>query len=371
MRKPSAGGGRDSGFHAAAFGWLPRLVLVVAALAGAAAGPAWSRTAAPLPWLVAIVFVGLPHGASDFAVSRTVCRGSTLALVWTGYLAAMAAVAALFVAAPLLSVAAFVALSCWHFGAAEGESASPEPHAAPATFLAGVVTRGCAVLALPLAAWPAATAAAATDLVALAVGPRAAAGMVPEAAVRSAGLALVVLTVLAAAIEGLAAAGHPPSRRSWRRDVIELAVIGSLGWFTDPLFSVGLVFLVWHAWRQMPPVAASLSGAAPTSWPELGRALVHIHCAALPLLVPAWVLIGAAWWWLAPEHTLRGLAIVSIGGYLVVTPAHELLGEALRRMAGWRSRGFPVLPGGHADDGRGRSISRPEMYLWRMLEIKV
>jgi Brp/Blh family beta-carotene 15,15'-monooxygenase len=345
--------------------------MVVAAVAGAVAGPEWSRSAAPLPWLISLVFVGLPHGAADFAVSRTICRGRMLALVWTGYAAAMAAVAALFVAAPLLSIAAFAALSCWHFGAAAGESESPKPHAAPDTLMAGVVSRGCGVLALPLAAWPAATAAAATDLVALAVGPHAAAGMVPEAAVRSAGLALVFLTVLAAAIEGMAAAGHPPSRRSWRHDVIELAVIGSLGWFTDPLFSVGLVFLVWHAWRQMPPVAASLSGAAPTSWPELGRALVHIHCAALPLLVPAWVLIGAAWWWLAPEHTLRGLAIVSIGGYLVVTPAHELLGAALRRMAGWRSRGFPVLPGGHADDGRGRSISRPAMYLWRMLEIKV
>lgn len=370
MSKPSSRCGIDGGLRATFFGWLPLLVMGAAAAAGAAGGPEWSCRAAPVPWLIALVFVGLPHGAADFAVSRTTCQGWALALVWTGYVAAMAAVAALFVAAPLLSVAAFVALSCWHFGAAEGESESPEPRVAPATFMVGIVSRGCAVLALPLAAWPAATAAAATDLVALAVGPRAAVGMVPEAAVRAAGLALVFLTVLAVAIEGMAAAGHPPRRRFWRRDVIELAVIGSLGWFTDPLFSVGLVFLVWHAWRQMPPLAASLSGAAPKSWPELGSALVHIHRAALPLLVPTWLLIGAAWWWLTPEHTLRSLAIVSIGGYLVVTPAHELLGEVLRRIAGQRGRGFLEMQGGRADDGRGCSISRPAMYLARMLAIK-
>jgi hypothetical protein len=35
---------------------------------------------------------------------------------------------------------------------------------------------------------------------------------------------------------------------------------------------------------------------------------------------------------------LRALAIVSIAAYLVVTPAHELLGDLLRQMAGQQSR---------------------------------
>jgi hypothetical protein len=71
---------------------------------------------------------------------------------------------------------------------------------------------------------------------------------------------------------------------------------------------------------------------------------------------------------------LRALAIVSIAAYLVVTPAHELLGDLLRQMAGQPRHGmfggFGV-PGDHADDGRGRSISRPAMYLCKMLEMKV
>ena len=47
----------------------------------------------------------------------------------------------------------------------------------------------------------------------------------------------------------------------------------------------------------------------------------------LPLLVPAWATLGLAWWAWSPHHTLHDLAILSIGGYLVVTPAHELLGD--------------------------------------------
>jgi hypothetical protein len=45
------------------------------------------------------------------------------------------------------------------------------------------------------------------------------------------------------------------------------------------------------------------------------------------------VAIGAAWWLWSPDHTPRALAIVSIAAYLVVTPAHELLGSLLRQMA--------------------------------------
>jgi hypothetical protein len=57
---------------------------------------------------------------------------------------------------------------------------------------------------------------------------------------------------------------------------------------------------------------------------------VHIHRAALPLLVPAWVAIGAAWWLWSPDHSPRSLAIASIAAYLVVMPAHEFLGDLLR-----------------------------------------
>jgi hypothetical protein len=61
------------------------------------------------------------------------------------------------------------------------------------------------------------------------------------------------------------------------------------------------------------------------------RAITRIHVAALPLLVPTWLALGSAWWLCSATHSFRDLAILSIGAYLVVTPAHELL---LRLTAG-------------------------------------
>lgn len=329
-------GTKPNGGHAAlrfqeiAFRRLPLAVLAGAALAGAIRGSHWSEVLGPLPWIVALGFVGLPHGAADYALSRQAWQGGPLAIVWLVYTAVMAAMLVGFAAAPSVAIVAFAAVSCWHFGAAHRDTAGLQAavHARSVAALAP----GCIVLAVPLAAWPEATAAAAADLAALAIGRGPAADRFPPPAVRAAGLGLAAIAVTAGAIEGLLAMGRPQSRRAWLRLLVELAVIASLGWFTDPLFSVSLYFLVWHGWRQMASLAESLAGEAPRSWPDLGRALVRIHVAGLPLLVPTWAAIGAAWWLWSPAHTLRALAIVSIAAYMAVTPAHELLGELLRQI---------------------------------------
>lgn len=335
-------------FREVAFRRLPVAVMAGAALAGATGGPQWSAALGPLPWLIALGCVGLPHGAADFAVSHRVWQGWPLAIVWLTYTAVMAAVLAGFAAAPVPTIVAFAALSCWHFGAAHFDTAiascSDGRVSRSAQRMVAALARGCLVLAMPLAAWPAATAAVAADLAALSVGRGSTADLFPPAAVRAAGLGLAAVSMAAAAAEGLVAIRRPRSRRAWLNGLGELAVIASLGWCTDPLFSVGLYFLVWHGWRQMEPLAVSLTGAQPRSWADLGRAVVWIHRAALPLLVPAWLAIGAAWCLWSPDHTPRALAIVSIAAYLVVTPAHELLGSLLRQMAGQRLQPPLALP---------------------------
>lgn len=335
-------------FREVAFRRLPLAVMSGAALAGAMGGPHWSAALAPLPWIVALGLIGLPHGAADFAVSHRVWRGWPLAIVWLAYTAVMAAVLAGFVAAPVPMIGAFTALSCWHFGTAHLDTAiascSDRRVSRSAQRIVAALARGGIVLAVPLAAWPVATTAVAADLAALSVGRGPAADLFPPAAVRAAGFVLAAVSVAAAATEGLFAMRRPRSRRAWLKGLGELAVIASLGWCTDPLFSVGFYFLIWHGWRQMEPLAVSLTGAAPRSWAALGRAVVWIHRAALPLLVPAWVAIGAIWWLWSPHHTPRALAIVSITAYLVVTPAHELLGGLLRQMASRPRISGPQVP---------------------------
>jgi Brp/Blh family beta-carotene 15,15'-monooxygenase len=331
---------REQDFREDAFRRLPLGVMAAATVTASLAGPGWTESAGPLPWLMSLALVGLPHGATDLAASRTAWRGGPLLAVWIVYVAMMAVVVVFFTAAPFPAIAAFVALSCWHFGEAHRDTDRP----AVGARLRGVavLARGCVVLAMPLIAWPAATADAATDLAALAVGRDAAAHLFPPPTVMAAGVALAIAAIIAATVEICSMAKRPGGWGASCRMLVEVSVIASLGWFTDPLFSVGLSFLAWHSWRQMEQLAESLTGSPARSYPELGRALLRIHAAALPLLVPTWTAIGAVWWLCSGERSLRDLAIVSIGSYLIVTPSHELLGMLLRTT----SR-TPATPAGH------------------------
>lgn len=318
----------DTRFREVAFTRLPLGCLAAAAVAGAVGGTGWSVALGPVPWLVSLGLVGLPHGAADLAASRRVWNGWPLAGVWLAYVAAMAVVATGFFVAPLAAIAAFAAVSCWHFGAAH-LNGDDRPDGGTCRTVAAL-SRGTAVLAVPLATWPAATAAAAADLAALAVGHTTAATLFAPAAIRAIGITLLAATMAAVVVEGLVAARTPGGLTVWSRLLAELAVFACLGQFTDPLFSVGLYFLAWHAWRQMEPLTKSLTGSSSSTWHDLGASLVRIHAAALPLLVPTWAAIGTVWWYQSTGHTLREVAIVSIAAYLIVTPAHELLGDLLR-----------------------------------------
>ena len=59
------------------------------------------------------------------------------------------------------------------------------------------------------------------------------------------------------------------------------------------------------------------------------RQVISVHKAALPLLLPTWILLGVAWWSLSNPAQFRDLALLSLLVYLVVTPAHEVLYEWL------------------------------------------
>lgn len=327
----------DDRFAALVFHALPLACLAVPAVVAAVTGPEWTVVAAPLPWLVSLVFVGLPHGAADLAVSRRVWRGWPLTGLWAAYAGIMSIVAAGFMAAPSLALAMFAFLSCWHFGLADADLRVHPPRDLGSRGLAAAA-RGCVVLAVPLLVWPGATAEAAMDLVRLASPAAAAVG---PGDVHRTGALLAVVGIVAITLEGVACAGRPACVATWARGLLDLIVIGASGWLTDPLFSVGMYFLVWHGWRQMQPLTAIIDGRPPRSWLQLASALRTIHAAALPLLLPTWLaLVCASWAW-SPGRSPRDVAILSIGAYLVVTPAHELLGDLLREVTAARSGAVP------------------------------
>lgn len=324
-------GQRQQAFEWQAFRLVPNVILGATATWAASAGIEWSHRLAAIPWVIAILFVGLPHGAADFATSRRVFRSRALLRTWAAYLTSMAAALAAFIWSPWCVIGGFVALAAWHFGSCHTDDAGGHGPSAAARHAAGWA-RGAIVLAVPLWAWPAETASILRDLLALTHGPKA--GSIPPTAVAMVGIGLgttACLLLLAELVQRV--------RRARRGAAIgplplELITIAALGWFADPLFSVGCYFLVWHGWRQMRPLAGVLGAAPPRSWRSLADGIVRIHVAALPLLIPTWGVLAGLWWVLSPEQSWRDIALLSIVAYMVVTPAHELLDASMRRASG-------------------------------------
>jgi Brp/Blh family beta-carotene 15,15'-monooxygenase len=330
-------------FHTIGFRLVPLGVMLAAAIAGWMGGPGWSERVAPLPWLVSLIVVGLPHGAADLAVTRRLGRGSATRM-FSIYLACMVAVFALFMAAPVPLIMLFAALSVWHFGMGHADGQAPPVGSGLPAQMRAALARGAPVLGVPLAVWPAETAAVVIRLVAL-VGSanqadRAQASFTPDA-IRAVGIGLVALGAVMLAAEAWATRRTPGALRRSLDTAVDVGVLSLLGATTDPLFAVGLSFLVWHAWRHLWLLAPLVTAVEPHDRPTLWRALLRLHVAALPLLVPTWGVILAAWWWLAPTHSARDLAILSLAVYLVVTPSHDLLIDLLRSRAHTEPRPVP------------------------------
>jgi Brp/Blh family beta-carotene 15,15'-monooxygenase len=188
------------------------------------------------------------------------------------------------------------------------------------------------VLGVPLLAWPTETSDVAMQLVSLVGGDRiaAATGWFTPGAIRVAGIVLLAAAVAALAAEMLATRHTPGAIRRSRETLVDMSVIALLGIATDPLFSVGVYFLAWHAWRHLWLLSPLVAGVRPSDPASLFKAVVRLHLAALPLLLPTWGAVLTGWWWLSPDHSARDLAILSLGVYLVVTPSHDLLIDFLR-----------------------------------------
>jgi len=311
-----------------AFRLIPLAILVMAGGTAAWAGPAWSTRHAAVPWLVALALVGLPHGAADLAVLARL-RGPRAArrLFAAATLLSCAVLLAL-VLAPRMALAAFVAVSVWHFGVAHARGQSPPPAAAGGALAVAAVARGAGVLGMPLAVWPAETAAVADRVVALAAGPG---PPVAQALVHTWGLAILAVAVAALAREAWAARRSPAGRGRTAATGVDLLASGLLSIAAHPLFSVGVYFLCWHAWREMRPLLRVLAPRSltpdgrPVGLTSLIRGIAAVHRAALPLLIPTWAAVAAVWWFKSPGHAIDDLALVSLAAYVVVTPAHEAL----------------------------------------------
>ena len=80
-----------------------------------------------LPWLIALFFVGLPHGAADLAVLRSKKEGRKAWEAFLWYVISMIGVFMIFICIPEISLIGFIILSIWHFGNSENPRNSGNP----------------------------------------------------------------------------------------------------------------------------------------------------------------------------------------------------------------------------------------------------
>lgn len=310
---------------------VPLVVMGAVALSSLVITEPCIRSLEPLPWLVALLVVGLPHGAADLEVHRV---GGGRRAVWNMLLCSVFGIVATLaglVLTPLATLAGFLIVSLWHFGHADELAGIPSQRVGDA--LAATLARGGIVIGGALAAWPGSSAGVAGELIDVLAPARTACGLAPLASPRDlsgpiarAGLLMLVVAVVCWGWELAAALRRPPAdirRQGTMQDLVSFLVVGLLVAATPPLLATGVFFLVWHAWRQYPRIAFLLgmpgSGAHPIYH------VIQVHRAALPLLVPAWILLAAVWWCGAGDHSARSLALMSLLLYAVVTPTHEIV----------------------------------------------
>lgn len=246
-----------------------------------------------------VLLVGLPHGAADWWVMRRAADGR-----WTP--AAQVKAASLYVLAALLalggwfwqpgiSLAAFLALTAWHFGSAEASVLMPERRTfRDVVWWMFAVGRGLLVVFTPLAFRPVEAARVLWPFTSL--GPEVT--VVLDSLLRAA-LPLTWLGVIAqtAAVRfDVRSFPGPEGRRRLTCNILETCVLLMLFRLVPPLLAFVAYWTAFHCWRHILRLESWLlpSGQGQSWW----RMLVDFHRRTLALTLlslPGFVLIFWLW----------------------------------------------------------------------------
>jgi Brp/Blh family beta-carotene 15,15'-monooxygenase len=271
---------------------LGSVVLTTTGLAPAV--PPWARY---LPLAASLVLFGLPHGAVDhLAPARAAGRPTTwrsMTVVGVGYLLLGGAYAALWIVAPVVSAALFVALTWLHWGQGDlyALDALGSDHLAGAGVRGGtVLVRGGLPMLVPLLRYPEQYRAVVDAWVAL-FGRELNAAWLFAPDVRVAlGVAFAALTLTTLA------AGYRTGDAGWRLDAAEILLLWGYFLVVPPLVAVGVYFCVWHSLRHVGRLMGVDDGAR-VAFRERGTlaALARTGRDATPLTaVSLVVLVGVA-----------------------------------------------------------------------------
>ena len=293
-------------------------VLVAFAWPDAATGAtAWGGAAL----LVGGALIGVPHGSSDFVVAHRALRPK-LGRGWLprfliGYLATVALVLLAWLAAPLATLLAFVALSCLHFG--HGDLGGEERGRGLA-----LAVRATTPLLPVLLAHPSSL----TGLIALLGGVRMS---TVERAVDGLGWPLLMPWALAVScylISHIVIAVRGSAGLQRWRDVVEVGILALAAVTLPPLLVFALYFCLVHAVRHM-------IGIADQHYPhDARRAAILVGAIVVPSATVCLVALGLAWTCLAGPLGTEDVLAWSLRLIAALTVPHMALEAWAERSGG-------------------------------------
>ena len=233
--------------------------------------------------------------------------------------------AALLLAAPVATVAAFFGLTILHWGLGDLESTHPNRTGTLDRTLAvasrGLIILGTAFATDPVGSW---------SPFALLVSQ----GTIQEGLVGTAGTIGVC---------GLVAGGlgttvwavrrwRAGDRRGASLDVLESVLIVLAIGLTDPLFGIGIYFLGTHSFRHTLTLSGmpGIPGAEGAS-PPLIRSIGMVHLLSIPLMIPTLIMLLL---WCSIQFggiDAESLTATMLGFFLITTLPHHVLGRRLAR----------------------------------------
>lgn len=260
-----------------------------------------------VPFLLGMVFLGLPHGALDhlaplFLRHRRLTPRYLLQFV-LGYLALVATYLVFWHVLPGAALAVFLLFSWLHWGQGDAYYLETfEGRPTPKNWgerLTVWLVRGGLPIALPALAFP-------LVFTQVAGGILGWYGTAPTLALneqwREAGLV------------GLAALLALYLWQSWRarpggflRDIGEVGLLLLYFALVPPILAVGVYFCVWHSARHLARLMLlDESQAAPLSRGELTKPILRVAWQATPMTLGALAMLAALFWWHGRAHVTAG-----------------------------------------------------------------
>lgn len=303
------------------------------------------------PFVVGLVFLGLPHGALDhlaplFLLHRRLTP-RYLALFVLAYAVLVVAYLVFWHVFPLAALAVFLACSWLHWGQGDAYflrvfDGQPAPRTSWGSALIWAVRGGLPIL-LPPFAHPAAFAAVAGGI--LSWYGHHAEGMLTVTE-RDAGLA-----VLALAIAAYLRQSWRLDRRMFWRDAGEITLLLAYFLIVPAILAVGVYFCVWHSARHVGRLMRlDPADQRPLALGELGRCIGRSAIQALPMTLGALAFLAGLYWW-------QGHTPVTVGSFVylylsliaALTFPHFLLVLWMDREEFGQDRRYSVVIGRRGD----------------------